>query len=469
MDTAVHMPVGNGPAELAAALWRAAGGAPDALPMLAVDARDPVLPSVFRVRDLAGATTAAAGLAAAEYHRLRTGEAQPVGVDTRHAEIAFLSERYLQVASDQADHHNALWGYYRTRDGRWVQLHTTFPHHLRGHLEVLGCGEDHAAVTRAVAGWDGQVLEDALGERLLPGFMMRSRDEWLASAQGQSVAALPLMEILRLGDGPPLAVDAGPRPLSGVRVLDVTKVIAGPVCGRTLAEHGAQVLRIHAPRLPFVPRLVIDTGRGKRSCHLDLANAPQREQFARLLADAHVMVQGHRPGAIARHGFSPEAVAALRPGIVCLTLCAWSHAGPWAPRRGFDSLVQVASGIAQAGARAAGVDEPRPLPCQALDHGTCYLAAFGVMTALARQAREGGSWHVRVSLAQTGEWLQRLGTVNRLDGETPGLEAVADLMDRADTPYGATRFVRPVAQLARTPAYWARGAVPLGSDPARWE
>ena len=468
MDHAIGMHATGSAQDLLAALWRDAGGEDAALARLTLAAREPTLPSVFRVERLASVSTAAAGLAAAEYHRVRSGVAQDVHVDSRHAEIAFLSERYLRVGGEWADHKNPLWGYYRSRDARYVQLHTTFPHHLAGHLALLGCEHDQEQVTRAVAARDAQALEDAMAARMLPGVMMRSRGEWLDSAQGRAVSALPLLEIMRIGDAPPLAIPAGERPLSGIRVLDLTKVIAGPVCGRTLAEHGADVLRVHAPRLPFVPRLVIDTGRGKRSCHLDLAQPSDRERFEQLLAGAHVMTQGYRPGAIAAHGYGPQQVAAARPGIVYLSLCAWSHAGPWSQRRGFDSLVQMASGIAHAGAQAVGREDPHPLPCQALDHGTGYLAAFGVLMALARQSREGGSWHVRVSLAQSAEWLHRMGAIAALDRDTPPPDAVADLMDAADTPFGVTHFVRPVAQLAATPGHWARGAVPLGHDPPEW-
>ena len=468
-DGGIARPAGDTPAELLGALWRGAGGPEDWLGRARIDGdAEPTLPTIFRVGHLAAATTAAAGLAAAAIHDRRTGTAQRVRVHMRHAEVAFLSERYLQVDGDWEDHKNPLWGYYRTRDGRWVQLHTTFPHHLAGHVALLGCAADHAAVTEAVAGWDAQALEDAMAESMLPGAVMRSRDEWLASAQGRAVAALPLMSIERIGDAPPLPLAGGDRPLSGLRVLDLCKVIAGPVCGRTLAEHGAQVMRVHASRLPFVPRLVIDTNRGKRSCFLDLAEAPDRAAFDRLLADAHVVTQGHRPGAIARHGYGPVEVAAKRPGIVYLQLCAWSHEGPWALRRGFDSLVQIASGIADAGARAAGVEEPYPLPCQALDHATGYLAAFGVLMAKRRQLEEGGSWRVRVSLAQTGEWLQRLGRIDALHAQTPRIEDIRELTDSCSTPFGDTTFVTPAVQMSATPARWDRGSVPLGFDAAAW-
>jgi crotonobetainyl-CoA:carnitine CoA-transferase CaiB-like acyl-CoA transferase len=468
MNIEIPMPTGDSARTLVDALWEGACCEPAAVNSLRIREQEPLLPSVFNVSRLATATTAAAGLAASQVHRLRGGASQTVQVDSRHAEVAYLSERYLQVDNAWEDHKNPLWGYYRCRDGRQVQLHTTFPHHLAGHIELLGCKADPDQVAAAVAGWDAPALEDAMAARMLPGVMMRSRDEWMATDAGRAVAVLPLMDIRRIGDAPPLLSGRGERPLSGLRVLDLTKVIAGPVCGRTLAEHGAQVMRVHAERLPFVPRLVIDTGRGKHSCHLDLATAGARARFEQMLDTAHVVTQGYRPGAIAAHGYGPEEVAARRPGIIYLSLCAWSHAGPWSERRGFDSLVQMASGIAQAGSEAMNREEPYPLPCQALDHATGYLAAFGVLAALARQMVEGGSWHVRVSLAQTGEWLQRLGRVNLLDRETPDDESVRDLMDEAGTPFGRTRFVRPVAQLSATPAFWARGSVPLGHDAAAW-
>src|SRR5262249_25345635 len=212
--------------------------------------------------------------------------------------------------------------------------------------------------------------------------------------------------------GPRATPPPPPPPARGVRVLDLTRVIAGPVCGRALAAHGAEVMRITAPHLPGLPELDIDTGRGKLSAALDLRAAEDRERLTGLLRQAHVFVQGYRPGGLAALGFAPEACAELRPGIVVVTLSAYGHQGPWALRRGFDSLVQNANGLNVAEAEAAGVPAPRELPAQALDHASGYLMAFGAMMALARKAREGGSWHVRVSLAQTGHWLAGLGRVS---------------------------------------------------------
>ncbi|HEX2885092.1 CoA transferase, partial [Vineibacter terrae] len=260
------------------------------------------------------------------------------------------------------------------------------------------------------------------------------------------------------------------QPLSGVRVLDLTRIIAGPVCGRTLAAHGADVLLISGPHLPSVEPLVIDTGRGKRAAHIDLRTPDGKDALRALAREADVFVQGYRPGAIAGHGFDPAALAALRPGIVCVTLSAYGEAGPWAARRGFDSLVQTASGINYAEAEAAGVTEPRALPCQALDHASGYLLALGAMMALLRRAREGGSWHVRVSLAQTGRWLQRMGQLDGgLAGPDPGLEDVRDLLEESDSTFGRLTAVRHAGQLSQTPPCWWRPPVPLGAHPPTWQ
>jgi hypothetical protein len=230
------------------------------------------------------------------------------------------------------------------------------------------------------------------------------------------------------------------------------------------------VLLVNGPHLPNIAPLVIDTGRGKRSATLDLRDAAGCEQLRALARDADVFLQAYRPGALAARGFSPEQLARLRPGIVCVSISAYSHAGPWAMRRGFDSLVQSASGIAHTESRAAGSDAPKHLPCQALDHGTGYLAAFGAMVALARRATEGGSWHVRLSLAQTGRWLQSLG---QIEGgwrvADVGFDEVRNRLSSVDSPFGRVLAAAPAEQLSRTPAFYARPPVPIGTDAARWD
>ena len=242
------------------------------------------------------------------------------------------------------------------------------------------------------------------------------------------------------------------------------------MCGRTLAAHGADVLRIASPSLPFIHWLVIDTGRGKRSAFVDLLTADGRATLVRLIEQADVFVQGYRPGALAALGFAPEDVARIRPGIVYVSLSAYSHVGPWAERRGFDSLVQTATGFNHEEGRAAGSDGPKELPAQALDHGSGQLMAFAAMAARARQAREGGSYRVRVSLAQTGRWIWNLGRVeNGLEANDPKQDDVSDRIEESDSAFGRLRAVRHSAELSETPAYFSRPAAPLGSNEPVWE
>jgi crotonobetainyl-CoA:carnitine CoA-transferase CaiB-like acyl-CoA transferase len=284
---------------------------------------------------------------------------------------------------------------------------------------------------------------------------------------------LPLLEISRIGDAPVEAIGAkGERPLSGVRVLDLSRIIAGPVAGRTLAQHGADVLLINGPHLPNIAPLVIDNGRGKRSATLDLRDANGRASLTALLKDADVFLQSYRPGSLAARGFGAEEAARARPGVVYVTVSAYGHEGPWAGRRGFDSLVQSASGIAWTEALAEGAGgpfRPRHLPCQALDHATGYLAAFGAMVALQRRAAEGGSWRVRVALAATGRWLQSMGQVeNGQQAHDPSLDEVRDVLQTMDSPFGVLTCTQPPERMSLTPPFWSRPPVPVGTDQAQW-
>src|ERR1043166_711193 len=370
---------------------------------------DPVVPTPFRIGAAGAATIAASGLAAAALWQARTGRRQQVTVDLRQAAASLRSGHYMKLADAKVSTaRNSIMGVYPTRDGRWSYLHCNFPNHRAAALSVLGVAEDREAVTRAVATWNAADLEEAIIAAKGAGGMARTHGEWAKHPQAAAVAALPLMEIIRIGDAPPQPLPPGDRPLSGVRVLDLTRVIAGPVCGRTLAVHGADVLWVTSPHLPQMMPLVIDNSRGKLSTYVDLREAQGRDTLAALAREADIFVQGYRPGAVAGNGFSPERAAQLRPGIVYVSLSAYSHEGPWAKRRGFDSLVQNANGINDAEAQAAGTDKTMPLPCQAPDHAAGFLMAFGAMTALARRVTEGGSWHVRVSLAQTGHWFRGL-------------------------------------------------------------
>jgi crotonobetainyl-CoA:carnitine CoA-transferase CaiB-like acyl-CoA transferase len=452
-------------------VWRLAELPDEPLEMVELTGEEPTLPSSFRVGALAQASIAAAASAANAIWRLRVGRLQRVSVDMRHAAVEFRSERYLRVNGQPAPEvWDKIAGAYQCGDGRRVRIHTNFPHHRDGMLRLLGCDYDRAAVAAALQGWSAEALERAAAEAGLVAVMMRSFAEWDAHPQGRAVAAMPILTITRIGDAPPQPFpgDAA-RPLSGVRALDLTRIIAGPVCGRTLAAHGADTLAISAAHLSSVAPLVIDTGRGKRAAFVDLRVAEDRETLRRLISSADVFVQSYRPGALAGLGFGPEEVAALCPGLVYVSLSAYGHAGPWANRRGFDSLVQAATGFNDAEAQAAGASEPKALPCQALDHASGYLMAFGAMAALARRATEGGSWHVQVSLAQTGAWLRSLGRVK--DGfacPDPAFDDVTDLIEEAPSGFGLLLTVRHAARMSETPPRWALPSMPLGTHSPAW-
>jgi crotonobetainyl-CoA:carnitine CoA-transferase CaiB-like acyl-CoA transferase len=459
------------PRAILGVLWQLAGGDPAALGRVSLTGAEPALPSSLRVGAAAQATVAAAGLAAAELWRQRTGREQGVAVAMRHAAIEFRSERYLRVAGKGL---TSLWdpiaGVYQTTGGGFVRLHTNFPHHRDAVLRLLQCANRREDVAAVLARWDRVEFETAAYAGGCVVSAMRSPAEWAAHPQASALAELPLFTIEKIGEAPPRPLPLGERPLSGVRVLDLTRIVAGPVGGRTLAAHGADVMRIAAPELPFVDWLVKDTGRGKLSAYADIKTEAGRATLRRLIAEADIFAQGFRPGAVAAQGFSPEAVAQLRPGIVCVSLSAYGYLGPWAVRRGFDSLVQTATGFNHEEGVAAGTGgKPKELPCQALDHASGYLMAFGAMMARARQAREGGSWLVRVSLAQTGRWLWGLGRVpDGFAGAEPSPDEVEGFLETSGSPFGEIRAVRHAAQLSETPAHWARPVVPLGAHAPEW-
>jgi len=431
---------------------------------------EPVLATPYRVGTAGAAALAATGLAAAELWRQRTGRQQAIEVPMRPATISLRSGRYMRINGKSPGREwDPLSGYYPTRDGRWVMLHTNFANLRDAAARVLGTKVDRDAVTNAIAGWDAEALETALHENGACGAFARTHAEWAAHPQAAAIRDLPAVEIIQIGDAQAQPLPKGPRPLSGVRALDLTRVIAGPTCARTLAEHGADVLKITRADLPHSGELDLETGIGKLSAHLDLRDPAQAETLRGLIRTADVFSQSYRPGALAARGFSPESVAALRPGIVCVTLSAWSHAGPWRNRRGYDTIVQTATGMAHASA----VDgKPQHLPVSAIDYVSGNLMAFGAMVALARRATIGGSWLVRVSLATTGRWIVDRGTfapdaIAGLAADLPDAE-IAGLCTEVDAPDGRIRYLAPIVQMSETPTRWDRPPAPLGYHAAVW-
>jgi len=466
----IAMPDAGSPLDIAAALWQSAGGDAAALARLKLSGSDPVLPSSFRIGAAAQASIAVSALAAAELRHRAGAPRQGVAVDMRHAAADFRSEHFLRVdGKAPAAYGDPLFGIYRAGDGRFVRLHMNFQHHRDNVTRLLDCAPTREAIVDALGKWEGLAFETAACEQGCVVAAMRTPEEWARHPQAAAVATMPAVWIEKFGDAPARPLPRGPRPLSGLRVLDLTRIIAGPVAGRTLAAHGADVMLISAPGLPFIDWLVKDTGRGKLSAYADITTPDGKAALQRLAADADVFLQGFRPGALAARGFAPADLAALRPGIVYASLSAYGDAGPWALRRGFDSLVQTATGFNYAEAQAAGAEGAKELPCQAIDHASGYLLAFGIIMARIRQASEGGNWLVRVSLAATARWLWDLGRVEGgLSCPRSSLKDVDDLLENSPSPFGSFRAIRHAAQLSDTPVAWSRPAVPLGTDPAFW-
>lgn len=458
----------NGAAALQG-LWQLAQLPPQALACADLTGADPVYPSSFVVGAAAQSTIAAAALAACELGHARGMQRQRVAVDMAHA--AAECTGWFSLDGRVPPLWDPFSGLYRARDG-WVRIHANFPHHRAGALRLLGL--DAASAQRqdaeqAMLRWEAQAFEQAAAEAGLVAAALRSFAQWDASGQGRAVAAQPLFTIDRIGDAPPLPLPplaAGQRPLEGLRVLDLTRILAGPVGGRALAAYGADVMLVNAPHLPNI-EAIADTSRGKRSALLDLRAPEGRQAMQELLREAHVFVQGYRPGGLQRLGFGPQEAVAQRPGLVYVSLTAYGTQGPWRDRRGFDSLVQAATGFNLAEAQAAGTPEqPRALPMQILDQATGYLIAFGAAAALRRQQREGGSWHVQVSLAQTGQWLRQLGRVDAGFAAQP--PELAPWLETSPSGFGVLRALRHSARLSRTPAAWILPSVPPGASPARW-
>jgi len=438
-------------------------------------AADPILPTPFRIGETSTAALAAVGLAVSDLWELRTGRRQGIAIDTRQATASLRSGSYLKLDGVPVSNaRNVVMGSYPAKNGRWSYLHCNFPNHRAAALKVLGVPEDREAVRKAVAQWDALELEEAIIAAKGAGGMVRTLEEWARHPQGAAVATLPLMEIVRIGDSPPEELRSGDRPLSGIRVLDLTRVIAGPACARTLAEHGADVLKITGAHLPSLGRQEYDTGHGKLSAHLDLREAKDTEILRGLVRDADVFSQGYRPGTLGSRGFSPEALAHTRPGIVVVSLSAFSHVGPWASRRGFDTVIQSVSGITsrQGELFPDGAPGPQFYPVSAIDFLTGYLMAFGAMVALARRAREGGSWLVRISLAQVGRWLVERGQVPEAELKDVPKEFTPAELERwsmtSNTPDGRLQHLGPVLRLSETPPRWARPTVPLGYHQPVW-
>lgn len=422
------------------------------------------LASCFPVSDLATASMGAAGLALADLLGA-TGTAAEVRVD-RHLAAAWFSRSLKPQGWTLPDAWDPVAGDYRTRDG-WIRLHTNAVHHRAAALGVLGCPETRAAVAEAVATWSATELETAVVAAGGCAAELRSLAAWQAHAQGRAVAAEPLLALDWQDCPPPTAWKPSPqRPLAGIRVLDLTRILAGPIATRLLAGLGAEVLRIDPPGWDE-PAQAPEVTLGKRCARLDLRRPADRLSFERLLGAADVLVHGYRPEALEGLGYGEAQRRALNPGLVDVTLSAYGWSGPWAGRRGFDSLVQMSSGIAAAGRDWRQVEEPVPLPVQALDHATGYLMAAAVIRGLAARLHEGVTLSARLSLARTACLL----TAHPAIATEPLFAGVQDAdygPEPESTAWGPALRLRPALEIGDLRLQWERPATRLGSAMAAW-
>ncbi|WP_241911757.1 CoA transferase [Telmatospirillum siberiense] len=446
-------------------IWETVGGDPVHLRHLAATGTG-ALPSVFHVTDLATATIGAACLAIAELASLRTNVFPAVQIDRRLASFWFLTSLRPQGWS-MPPQWDAVAGDYQTADG-WIRLHTNAPHHRDAAMAVLKTPIDRKAVRQAVAAWDATALETAIVRNNGCAAAMRGVAEWADHPQGRAVHAEPLLDRTSFsGRGQPPWPMSANRPLRGIRVLDLTRILAGPVATRFLAAFGAEVLRID-PHGWEEPVTVPEVALGKRCARLDLKKPDDKLALEKLLTEADVFVHGYRPDALAGLGLDPARRRALNPGLIDVCLDAYGWTGPWSGRRGFDSLIQMSTGIADAGMRAMGQDRPTPLPGQAIDHATGYLMAAAAVRGLIERIQTGRGCKARASLARTARLLIS-GGGQPMDSAPLAPERPDDLSETIEqTGWGPARRVRPPALISGIPMSWDLPASGLGSFPPAW-
>ena len=455
---------------LAAACWSALHGDVAALSGLEVTDGDAWLGGPLAVDDLAIGAVSAALLGGAELAEARGAGRPEVRLSAEHVALSFVSERHaLRGAHAASGGFAPLSRFLRCAGDGWARTHGNYPHHAAAIGRALGIGvggdpEDAVAALESAAGTlAAAVLEQRVVDAGGCAAALRTPAEWVAHPAGSAVARAPLVwweDELAAESSEPLSPGSSrTSPASGVRVLDLTRVIAGPVAGRTLAALGAEVLRVDPPRLPELPAQHLDTGAGKRSAVLDLAEAARREQ---LLAGADVLLAGYRSDSLERFGISSEQLASRHPQLVQVWLSAWGRPGPWATRRGFDSLVQVASGVAAVTASDDGI--PGVLPAQALDHATGHLMAAAALRGLSARARGEAIRPARLSLARTAKELLDAPRPARATTEATG---TAD-PDRHRVTFEQVSLIAPPGKLDGVALGWAHGPHPLGADAAAW-
>src|SRR3569832_1417749 len=458
-------------------LNRITGLAPMSAPVF--DGVDPIMVTPFRVAEAAAASLGFGAAVASEIWQLRGGERQTISIDLSAAAASLLSFMFLKRDGQSCDRPAATApsvGLYRCQDGRWIHLHGGFPRQWLRMLDLLNSDDTRPDVAEAAARWNSFALEESIANHNKAGAVVRLPEEWKESVQGRALANTPPIVLRKLGDAPPLRLRDTQNPLDAIRVLDLTRVLAGPTCGRTLASYGAEVLNVRAERLDTIELYALDTGHGKRSIFLDLVKTADAETLRRLVRGAHIFVDSYRPGALSKLGFSPASLAHIAQGITYVSVSCYGQQGPWSERRGWEQLAQSATGIAHVQGefsarrkKLKGDIKPQLIPAAVCDYITGYLAAAGAAAALLRRIREGGSWHVQVSLSATAMWLQSLGLVEAARvPETWTPEGLVAYLKSCDTGAGRLEFFGPVVNMSKTQPVWRRPTPAPSAEQTSW-
>ncbi|KAH6874454.1 CoA-transferase family III domain-containing protein [Thelonectria olida] len=442
----------------------------------------PALPSSYKIGALAQSSIALSALAAAQIHALRTkGDVPQVRVPLEHSVVEFKSERlYILDGKPAPSPWGPIGGLHKTSDG-YVRVHDSFPNHAHGILDMMNLPKDatREQLSKKIANWASIDLEaTATAEGNLATYALRSYRQWDSLPQSKAISSFPISvaQISPTGDAglPEGMLSDSSRCLRGLRVLEMSRVIAAPLCGKTLAAHGADVIWVTSPNLPDLPTMDRDFGRGKRTVQLDIHVEDDKARLLELIKTCDVFVQGFRPGSLAAYGLSPEELVKINPNITVANMSAFGPVGPWAGRRGYDSLVQTCSGMNISEAEHAGKDEvARPTPCQALDHAGGYMLATGVIAAIYRRATQGGSWRVDVSLAGVMKYLRSLGQYPGVTGfAAKDFESVCDVpgeyFEERDTGFGVMKAIRHSAEVKGCEVGWEVMPKPLGYDTPEW-
>jgi hypothetical protein len=450
-------------------------GLPDVTDHVVLKGTEPVLPFRYPYAEAAATVLGACGGACAFLVANLTNEWQTASVDLREAAIALDAYRRLEIIDANGDPspipspvRDALSGPLHTADDRWIQLNSSQAHFRDATLGLLECGLDEVSVRSSVRAWTSFALEERLAVLGVPAAVYRTSEEWTNHPQGSLLTATPLVEIERVGDSPAEAYAppdaAHEMPLSSVRTIDLSRVLAGPTAVKLLAALGCDAIRLTRPGAFEEVAVMTDTGFGKRSAWMDLDRADQSQTFRELVRGADVLVENTRFGGMSRHGAGVQAMTAVRPGLIYVSLNCYGHAGPWRERRGYEPHGDAVVGLRTSEDPHA---EPDPFFRTIADYTSGWLAALGILGALYRRSVEGGSYHVRVSLARTAMWVRTFPTVNA--AAATGVGDVEEFMTVTETPFGLVRHCRPPLTLSRTPVAWRLPPFPFGTHAAEWD